>query len=182
MILYFLFIYLKYLSISIYIMDKNILLFIMIFFYLLPIYYVYLNYNSNKSVSNIICDDNCKNYILFFMVFMGIFTLLYELERNDNYSILLVGILLIGIYGLICVNETNTIHYVFAILVFIVILLFMFWHCYLTDCNIILLFSLFLEIFILLIIIMNIFGDIFYAEIIYILNFAFYYLSLHFIY
>uniref|UniRef100_A0A6C0I153 Uncharacterized protein n=1 Tax=viral metagenome TaxID=1070528 RepID=A0A6C0I153_9ZZZZ len=162
-------------------MNKNVLLIIMIFCYLLPIYYVYYNYNSNNSVSNIICDDNCKNYILFFMFLMGIATLLYEVERNDNYSQILICILLIGIYGLINVNETHIIHYIFAFLVFMAILLFMIRHCYLTNCDSILSFSLFLEIVALFHIIININENIFYGEIFYILNFAFYYLYLHFI-
>ena len=53
-------------------MDKNALLLFMIICYLLPIYYVYDNYNLNTSVSNIICDDNCKYYILCCMFLMGI--------------------------------------------------------------------------------------------------------------
>jgi len=162
-------------------MNKNLLLFFMIFCYLLPIYYVYNNYNYNNSVSNIICNNNCKHIILFFMCLMGIATLLYELERNDFYSKILISVLLIGIYGLINVNETNIIHYIFAFLSFIAILFFMIRHCYLTNCNIILSSSLFLEILMLLFIIININKNIFYGEIIYILNFAFYYLYLHFI-
>jgi len=162
-------------------MDKNALLLFMIVCYLLPIYYVYDNYNLNTSVSNIICDDNCKYYILCCMFLMGIGTMLYEFERNDIYSINLIGILLIGIYGLISVNETNMIHYIFAFLVFGSILLFMIRHCWLIECNNILLSSFVLEIITLLFIIININEDIFYGEIIYILNFAFYYLYLHFI-
>ena len=92
-------------------MNKNVLLSFMILCYLSPILFVYYNYNSNTSVSNIICDNNCKNYILFFMLLMGIGTLLYEFERNDVYSQLFICILLFGIYGLICINETYTIHY-----------------------------------------------------------------------
>ena len=115
------------------------------------------------------------------MFLMGIGTMLYEFERNDIYSINLIGILLIGIYGLISVNETNMIHYIFAFLVFGSILLFMIRHCWLIECNNILLTSFVLEIITLLFIIININEDIFYGEIIYILNFAFYYLYLHFI-
>jgi hypothetical protein len=162
-------------------MNKNVLLSFMIFCYILPILFVYFNYDSNNSVSNIICNDNCKNYILFFMFLMGIATLLYELERGDVYSQIIIFVLLIGIYFLIYVNETYTIHYFFAFLVFSTILFFMIRHCYLKDCDIILLSSLILEILILFYIIMNINENIFYSEIVYILNFAFYYLYLHFI-
>ena len=61
------------------------------------------------------------------------------------------------------------------------IIIFMIRQCYLTDCNVILLSSLCLEIITLIFIIININKNIFYGEIIYILNFAIYYLYLHFI-
>ena len=162
-------------------MNKHVLLLFMIVCYTLPIYYVYYYYQSNHSVSNIICNQDYKYTILFFMLLMGIGTILYEVERNDIYSITLICLLLIGIYGLICINETNIIHYLFAFLVFITILLFMIRHCYLIQCNTILQLSLFLEIILLLFIIFNMNKSIFYGEILYILNFAFFYLYLHFI-
>ena len=65
-------------------MNKNLLLSFMLFSYLLPILFVFYNYNSNHSVSNIICNNNCKNYILFFMFLMGSATLLYEYETPRN--------------------------------------------------------------------------------------------------
>ena len=162
-------------------MNKHLLLLFMIICYLLPIFIVCYNYNSNNSVSNIICNNNCKNYILFFMFLMGIATIIYELERKDIYSQILIYILLIGIYRLIFINETFKIHYFFAFLVFISILFFMIRHCYLKKYDIVLLSSLLLEIVILFFIIININKNIFNDEIIYILNFAFYYLYLHFI-
>ena len=163
-------------------MNKHLLLLFMIICYLLPIFIVCYNYNSNNSVSNIICNNNCKNYILFFMFLMGIATIMYELERKDIYSQILIYTLLIGIYGLIFINETFKIHYFFAFLVFIAILFFMIRHCYLKKCNSILLLSLYFEIFTLLVIIidLNKNTNIFYSEIFYILNFAFFYLYLHF--
>jgi len=163
-------------------MNLNFLLGFMLFSYLLPILFVFYNYNSNNSVSNIICNNNCKNYILFFMVLMGIGTLLYEYERNDFYSQIIICILLSGLYGLIYINESHKIHYFFAFLVFIAILFFMIRHCYLKKCNSILLLSLYFEIVALLVIMIDINKNtnIFYSEIFYILNFAFFYLYLHF--
>ena len=165
-------------------MNKNFLLSFMLFSYLLPILFVYYNYNSNNSLSNIICNNNCKNYILFFMFLMGSATLLYEYERNDRITQIIICILLIGLYGLIYINETHKIHYFFAFLVFIAILVFMIRHCYLTNCQSILILSLYFEIVALLIIVIDINknNNIFYSEIFYILNFAFFYLYLHFFY
>lgn len=166
-------------------MNKDLLLFLMLFSYLLPILFV-LYTRSSHSVSNIICNNNCKNYILFFMFLMGIGTLLYEYERNDRITQIrpykLICILLISLYGLIYIDETHKIHYFFAFLVFIAILFFMIRHCYLTNCNSILILSLYFEIVTLLVITIDINGNnnIFYSEIFYILNFAFFYLYLHF--
>ena len=162
-------------------MNKDVLLFFMILCYLLPISYVYYNYSSNNSVSNIICNENCKKYVLFFMIFMGIGTILYELERNDLYSQIAILVLLFGLYSLICIDETYTIHYFFAFLVFFSILFFMIRHCYVKNCDVILWSSLLLEIMLLLFVAINLNNDIFYGEIGYLLNFAFYYLYLHFI-
>lgn len=162
-------------------MNKNLLLSLMLFSYLLPILFVFYSRTSH-SVSNIICNSNCRNYILFFMFLMGIGTLLYEYERNDWASQIIICILLIGLYGLIYKDETHKIHYFFAFLVFIAILSFMIRHCYLTNWDSILILSLYLEIATLLVIAIDINGNnsIFYSEIFYILNFAFFYLYLHF--
>jgi len=165
-------------------MNKNYLLFFMIVCYLTPIFYVYYYFNSGNSVSvsNIICDDNCKHSVFFFMFLMGIGTLLYEIERNDFYSIMLICFLLFGIYGLISIDETFMMHYFFASLVFISIFIFMVRHCCVTRANMVLLSSLVLQLVALLFVAVNLYrGDnIFYGEVIYILNFAFYYLYLHF--
>ena len=90
-------------------MNKNIILILIIICYLFPIIFVYKKYNSNNSLSNIISNDNNKNFVLFFMFLMGIMVILYEFERNDLYSQILISILLIGLYSLIYINETYTI-------------------------------------------------------------------------
>jgi hypothetical protein len=161
--------------------KKNYLLFFMIIFYIIPVFYVYNCYNENNSVSNIICNEKYRNIILFFMGLMGIATLLYEIERNDVLSIILAIFLLLCIYGLLIYNETTKIHYIFAGCVVILILSFMIRHVYLTNYNKILFMSLLLSFGLLLSIIININGNIFNSEVLYILNFAFYYLYLHFI-
>jgi hypothetical protein len=163
-------------------MNKDLLLLSMLICYLIPIYYVYNNYNSNNTVSNIICNKEYKYLYLFFMFLMGMVTILYELKRNDVCSIILISLLLIALYGLICFNETYKIHYVLAYIVFFAILIFMMRHCHLTNYNMILLLSLFLQIVMLASIIKNmkLKKNIFHAEVIYIANFAFYYLYLHF--
>ena len=107
--------------------------------------------------------------------------MLYEVERNDTYSQIIVGVLLLGIYGLIYVNETHRVHFYFAFVVFIAILAFMTRHCYLTRRNALLMSSLCLETLTLLYIVTHIHDNIFYGEILYIANFALFYLYLHLI-
>ena len=106
------------------------------------------------------------------MILMGIGTFLYEVEINDTLSILFIILLLINTYCLILTNEKNILHYVFAFFVFATILFFMIRHCYLRKCNNILLLSLLLEIVLLVAMIVNIKGNIYYYEISYLLNFA----------
>ena len=57
---------------------KNTLLICIILSYSIPLYNI-CQKNFNKiSVSNIICDENCKKNIFMFMIIMGFFTILYE--------------------------------------------------------------------------------------------------------
>ena len=158
---------------------KNILLGFMIMVYLIPIIYIYYYYNQNKSVSNIICDSKCRKNILFFMVIMGLLAILYEIERNDNISLILIITILIGIYGVIFINEKKKTHYLFATIVFLSIIGFMIRNCYRIRCNFLYL-LLFIQIILLFTTIINIKGNIFYSEVFFILNFALYYLYLHY--
>lgn len=161
-------------------MNRDIFLFLVLFFYTFPIFLICKNYKCNNSVSNIICDKQCKFNILFFMFLMAISTVLYELNRNDVYSQLFIFTILISIGFLIVFDESYMIHYFFAGTVFLSIMFFMIHHTILTK-NIFLLLSLILAIILLLFIIFNLQVNFFYTEVIYILNFAFYYVYLHFI-
>ena len=76
--------------------TNDFLLFLMLSFYLFPIIYVYIYYDNNPSVSNIISNDDSKYIILFFMILMGITTILYEYKRNDIYSIVIIFYLYIN--------------------------------------------------------------------------------------
>ena len=164
----------------IYILNRDIFLFLILFFYTFPIFLICKNYKCNNSVSNIICDKQCKFNILFFMFLMAISTVLYELNRNDVYSQIFIFTILISIGFLIVFDESYMIDYFFAGTVFLSIMLFMIHHVLLTS-NKFLLLSLILAIILSITIMFNVNVDFFYTEVIYILNFAFYYLFLHFI-
>jgi hypothetical protein len=160
---------------------SNILLLLMILSYSIPIIYIYLYYSKNNSVSNIICNKNCRNIILISMLIMGFFTILYEINRNCNLSLILMLLLLLGIFGVILFNKDDPNHFVFAYIVFIAIIGFMINQVYTSNIRhyYILLFLLILQILFAILTINNFKGNIFYYEVGFILNFALFYFYLH---
>lgn len=164
--------------------NKNILLLCMLISYIIPIIFIFLNYSCNNSVSNIICKQEFKNIILTSMIIMGFFTILYELRRKDKLSLVLVSLLLLGIFGVICTNESINIHYLFAGIVFLSIIGFMINQCCMNNkknkSNKVLNFLLFIQSILLIVTIINIKTNIFFLEVFFILNFAIFYLYLHF--
>ena len=158
----------------------NILLFCMCICYCIPILHVYSNYNSNDSISSIICNENIKYIILYSILAMSIFTIQYELLRNNIYSVVCIISLFIGIFGLILYNPTTYLHYVFAFIAFISILGFMIIHCCVIDNNILYIIAS-IEIWLSIWIIITIWDDIFYNEVLFLFLFALFYLHLHII-
>lgn len=145
------------------------------------------------------------------MSLMTIFTLLYEYHRdyyaataaatdaaathavvcNKHLSILSITIILIGIFGVITVPESNELlHYTFAGAVFFSIVAFMVVHC--SECKSTLQFAeyysnlrilLYIQLLFLTITIIGVVtsAPIFYIEVLFIVNFAVFYLYLHYI-
>lgn len=150
------------------------------------------------------------------MSLMTIFTLLYEHHRdyyatdatatdtdtdattatdgvmcNKHISILSITVILIGIFGVITVPETNElVHYTFAAAVFFSIVAFMVVHC--NECKSSLQFAeyysnlriiLYIQLLFLIITIIGVLTSvpIFYIEVLFIVNFAVFYLYLHYI-
>jgi len=166
---------------------SNFLLLMMLLSYCIPIGYVYSNYHpeENNSVSSVIGSKQCQLYILVGMILMGIFTVLYELKRGCKLSLCSILVVLVGIYGVILIKENEKMHYVFGSLVFVGIICFMTIHCKDSkdskDIDFLRL-SLYLQfvfsIFLLVCFKKNI--DIFFCEVLLIINFAVFYLFLHF--
>jgi hypothetical protein len=113
---------------------------------------------------------------------MNIFTILYEIERKDDISLLIIIFLLIGIYGVIFIKEENNIHYVFAAIVFLAIISFMVKHflCNKKKGNDILFILLLLQSMLFIITLSNLNNNIFFLEVFYIITFAVFYIVLHF--
>jgi hypothetical protein len=151
----------------------------MLITYSIPILYIYYHYANHPSISAIICSNECQLIILVGMIVMGMLTLLYERTRGDTISMYIILCLLVGIYGVILINETNPIHYGFAGLVFVSILGFMVHHtqkCPSNGLRMLLLIAAYFAI--TTIVFFN--ESIFLTEALFIGTFAVYYLSLHF--
>jgi hypothetical protein len=159
-------------------MTSNLLLLFMCICYCIPILYVYSNYNSNDSISSIICNENIQYIILFSMLAMSIFTIQYELLRNNTHSLICIICLFIGIIGLLQYNTTTYLHYIFAFIAFVSILGFMMVHCCTID-NQILYIIASIQIWLVLWIIVTIREDIFYNEVVFLFLFALFYFYLH---
>jgi hypothetical protein len=160
----------------------------MLFSYAMCIYFLYDAYQSHSSISGIVQDENCQKNILFSMGLLAGFTLFYEFGRECVVSFLSILGLLIGIFGVIFIKETQEIHYIFAFLVFISIFGFMFWNTWKNEgsSSSILLFSFFAIFYISFIsmiycLVLDIKTGFFYSEITCCLIFAIFYLFLHFL-
>ena len=158
--------------------ENDILLLLMFITYLFLIISVYTKYKNNPTISSIICDNQNKYDIFFYMIIMTCFTFLYELNRGET-SLICILLILVGIFGVIFIFEPDCIHYSFAFLVFSSILYFMYYYCKNYDnfgLNILFLFQI--EFFMMTLV--NFDKNMFFGEMFYILNFAIFYLILHF--
>ena len=160
----------------------------MLFSYALCIYFLYDAYQSqcHSSISGIVQDENCQKNILFSMGLLAGFTLLYEIGRECFHSFLSILGLLIGIFGVIFIEETQEIHYLFGFLAFISIFGFMFWNTWkhsITSSFLFPFFAIFYASFISMIycLIFDIKTGFFYSEITCCLIFAVFYLFLHYL-
>jgi hypothetical protein len=161
---------------------KNILLLLMLISYIIPIIYVKIFFNMDDSISAIISNEKnggVNKIVLIPMIFMGIFTILYEINRNDIISLIIILFLLTGIMGVIFINIQNILHYFYAFIVFISIIGFMIYHTLMIKSNI--LFNMvYMNLLLMDYIIIKINDNIFYYEVLYILIFGAFYILLHF--
>lgn len=154
----------------------NVLLGCMLVVYLTIIYRIAdEGVRTCKTVSCVIT----KNYAVFFlMIIMGVFTILYEIERKSIRSLFVMIFILVGIYGLILSNTGSLYHSIFTVITFISIIIFMIFHAR----NYILYILLFIQVLIAFLCYYYVNKiNIFYLETLFILNFAVFYLSLHYL-
>ena len=169
-------------------MLHHFLLFCMLLAYSIPICLTYLNFTDNhNSISSIICNPNNRIYVFISMIVMGFFTIYYEFCRGDFVSIAIISFLLFSIYGLIFFTNEGHLHYLFAGCAFFSIFTFMIYHYNFHHYHSFISLSLFLQFFIIgslfifFIFIHSVSIYFMYIETLFIMNFAFFFLYLHFI-
>ena len=135
-----------------------------------------------------------RHFIAACMFVMAIFTVLYEHQRCEMYmnsarwSLFAIVILLLGIFGVIYIPETNPVHYIFAAAAFFAIIGFMTWHTYYESSSgpdpigDILRILLYAQILFMVITVIGVLQDapIFAVEALFLMNFAVFYVYLHF--
>jgi hypothetical protein len=129
-----------------------------------------------------------RHFIAACMFVMAIFTVLYEHQRCEMYmnsarwSLFAIVILLLGIFGVIYIPETNPTHYIFAAAAFFAIIGFMTGHTYYESSSDDLRILLYAQILFMIVTVIGVLQDapIFAVEALFLMNFAVFYLYLHF--
>jgi len=159
--------------------SQHLLFISMITIYLYVIYNVYNYYTINDgSISSIIKNEECNKIVFTNMTIMSIITIFYELLRYDIFSFFSIFFVLVGIYGVIIYEHTNSIHFVYCFIVFISILVFMYNHCYKKK-HVLLYLSLYIQQILCAAVFLQ--TNIINCEIYLLANFAFFYIYLHFV-
>lgn len=119
------------------------------------------------------------------MLLMAGFTIAYE-YRRPRWSMIAVIAVLIGIFGVVLIPEQDPVHYIFAATVFFAMIGFMIGHAYygaynagVTDTLRVFLYA---QLLFMIVTVIGVIQDapIFEVEVLFILNFAVYYLYIHF--
>lgn len=188
------------------ILSPNVLLTFMLAAYSIPIAFVYFKYASaplSRSISSIITSTEpfclfaaasiappptvfqTRHFIALCMLIMAAFTVLYETHRA-RWSLAVIIVLLSGIFGVIFVPEQNPTHYIFAAAAFFAIVGFMVGHTFYgsTGTGVVenLRLILYAQFLFTVVTIIGVIRDapIFIVEALFLLNFAVFYLYLHY--
>ena len=188
-------------------MYPTTLLALMLAAYAIPIVFVYYKYCTStaaRSISSIITSKEpfitfsenasrplppfqTRHFIAVCMFIMAAFTIAYEYERQA-WSMFAIVTLLIGIFGVIFIPEHDQAHYIFAAAAFFAIVGFMTGHTLCIsatdadDIHDILCILLYAQFLFMLVTVIGVLQDaaIFAVEVLFLLNFAVFYLYLHY--
>ena len=191
-------------------MNQTILLTFMLLAYIAPVAFVYYKYKlatysaiCTRSISSIITSQEpffndiaplfqTRHFIAVCMFIMAAFTIAYEYQRyvtqHTQWSMFAIVTLLIGVFGVIFIPENDQAHYVFAAAAFFAIVGFMTGHTLCisatdtADIHDILCILLYAQFLFMLVTVIGVLQDvaIFAVEVLFLLNFAVFYLYLHY--
>jgi hypothetical protein len=191
-------------------MNQTIILTLMLLAYFAPVAFVYYKYNTatdsatgTRSISSIITSQEpffgevaplfqTRYFIAVCMLIMTGFTVMYEYQRCVDYmnsrmwSLASISVLLVGIFGVIFIPEQNPVHYIFAAAAFFAIVGFMTGHTFCmsaaAEIHDILRILLYAQILFMVVTMIGVLQDaaIFSIEALFLLNFAVFYLYLHY--
>lgn len=147
--------------------------------------------DTSISLPMLMCVFQTRHFIAACMLLMAIFTILYEYQRclkSRIWSLVTIIIILVGIFGVIFIPEDDPIHYIFAAAVFFAIIGFMVGHTNYTTTSAsddadnlrIILYAQFLF---MVVTVIGVLQDtpIFMIEVLFLMNFAIFYLYIHFV-
>jgi len=141
----------------------------------------------------LMCVFQTRHFIAACMLLMAIFTILYEYQRCPKsriWSLVTIIVTLVGIFGVIFIPEDDPKHYIFAAAVFFAIIGFMVGHTYYATASAFapddadnLRIILYAQFLFMVVTIIGVLQDtpIFMIEALFLMNFAIFYLYIHFV-
>jgi len=149
--------------------DK--LLYLKLIIFLIFIVYLICVYDNHFSISQILCNRNNNYFILFVTFLLAICSFIYELKKNDKYSMCIMFTYLISTFFVILFTPDHIEHYIFASLVTICVFSYMIYTCIINNCNNIMKFIFLLQFIIISLYVKNII-NFFWVEILFLIIFA----------
>ena len=119
----------------------------------------------------ILCNRNNNYFILFVTFLLAICSFIYELKKNDKYSMCIMFTYLISTFFVILFTPDHIEHYIFASLVTICVFSYMIYTCIINNCNNIMKFIFLLQFIIISLYVKNII-NFFWVEILFLIIFA----------
>lgn len=157
--------------------DK--LLYLKLIFFLIFTAYLIGVYNNHNSISNILCNRKNNNFIILIIFLIGIFSFIYELKKNDKYSICIMCTYLISTFFVICYTPEYFEHYIFTSLVTISVFSFIIYHCYKNNSNNLMKCFILAEVILIILYFTNVI-NFYFVEILFLLIFAMFICFKHF--
>ena len=149
--------------------DK--LLYLKLIIFLIFIVYLICVYDNHFSISQILCNTKNNYFIVLVTFLLGICSFIYELKKNDKYSMCIMFTYLLSTFFVILFTPDDIEHYIFASLVTICVFSYMIYTCIINNCNNIMKLIFLLQFFVISLYIKNVI-NFYWLEILFLIIFA----------